>query len=79
MASVLSTGSVLAMNKKTYYFMALLWAYYTWLREHNNLPFQEDLKGKHIYLTGAGSGLGRLLALKLAKQGAKLTLSDINE
>ena len=31
-----------------------------------------------MFLTGAGSGLGRLLAIKLAKKGAKLSLVDIN-
>ena len=31
-----------------------------------------------MFLTGAGSGIGRLLSLKLAKEGAKLALADIN-
>lgn len=36
------------------------------------------MRGKHIFITGAGSGLGRMLAQKFAKKGAKLTLSDVN-
>jgi len=36
------------------------------------------VKGKHVFITGAGSGLGRSLAQKFAKKGAKLTLSDVN-
>lgn len=34
--------------------------------------------GKVVIITGAGSGLGRATALQLAKEGAKLTLVDLN-
>ena len=36
------------------------------------------LKGRTAIITGAGSGIGRALALNLAKKGAKLALSDID-
>ena len=36
-------------------------------------------KGKTVVLTGAGSGMGRHLAIHLATFGANLALSDINE
>lgn len=36
------------------------------------------IKGKVAALTGAGSGLGRALAIALANRGAKLALSDID-
>ena len=51
---------------------------YVFFKERGWLP-KQDIRGKHIYLTGAGSGLGRGMALKFAKLGANLTLSDINE
>jgi NAD(P)-dependent dehydrogenase (short-subunit alcohol dehydrogenase family) len=35
--------------------------------------------GKVCAVTGAGSGIGRALALGLARRGAKLALSDVNE
>jgi D-arabinose 1-dehydrogenase-like Zn-dependent alcohol dehydrogenase len=46
--------------------------------KQNGLWFQKDITDKHVFLTGAGSGLGRLLAIRLAKKGAKLSLVDIN-
>lgn len=36
------------------------------------------IEGKVIFLTGAGSGIGRATALKLSKLGARLALSDLN-
>jgi short-subunit dehydrogenase len=38
-----------------------------------------QLQGKHIVLTGAAGGMGRLLAQRLAQKGAKLALVDANE
>ncbi|MDG3012526.1 SDR family NAD(P)-dependent oxidoreductase [Rhodococcus sp. D2-41] len=37
-----------------------------------------DFTGKVAVITGAGSGIGRALALDLARRGAKLALSDVD-
>jgi len=39
----------------------------------------KSFSGKVAAITGAGSGIGRALALALAKEGAHLALSDVNE
>ncbi|HEX3934675.1 MAG TPA: SDR family oxidoreductase [Puia sp.] len=38
-----------------------------------------SLQGKHAVVTGAGSGIGKAVALLLAKQGATVYVADINE
>jgi len=38
----------------------------------------KDFRNKVIVITGAGSGMGRDLAVQLAKRGAKLAISDMN-
>lgn len=37
-----------------------------------------DFSNKVVAITGAGSGIGRALALKLAAEGSRLALSDVN-
>lgn len=39
---------------------------------------ETDLHGQVAVITGAGSGIGRLMALKLAGQGVKCILWDLN-
>ena len=39
----------------------------------------KDLNGKNAVVTGAGSGIGRALAIQLAKEGCNLGLNDFNQ
>ena len=50
---------------------------YILFREKGWLP-KKDVKGKHVYITGAGSGLGRGMALEFAKLKANVTILDVN-
>ena len=38
-----------------------------------------DLNGKTIVVTGGGQGLGRAMAIVMAKEGANLALIDLND
>ncbi|KAJ3408452.1 hypothetical protein HDV05_004972 [Chytridiales sp. JEL 0842] len=38
-----------------------------------------NVKGKVVLITGASSGFGKLLSERLARKGAKLVMSDVNE
>ena len=39
----------------------------------------ERLEGKRALVTGAGAGIGRAIALRLAGEGARVALADVNE
>ena len=47
-------------------------------REYGLTFGKKPLDKEHVFLTGAGGGIGRLMAQKLGAMGAKLSLSDIN-
>ena len=53
-------------------------AAYVAMNEYGKNPFKKSLNGDHVFLTGAGSGIGRLMAIRLGKLGCKLSLSDVN-
>lgn len=38
----------------------------------------KNLKGKHVAITGVGSGIGHALAIALAKEGCNLSMNDID-
>ncbi len=39
----------------------------------------ERLEGKRAIVTGAGNGIGRAIALRLASEGARIVLADVDE
>ena len=52
-------------------------AVYAILKNYGYLP-KKSVKGLHIFITGASSGIGRQMALKFSALGAKITIADIN-
>ena len=52
-------------------------AIYSAVKNNGLLP-KKSVHGEHVFMTGGGAGIGRLMCLELAKQGAKVTVSDLN-
>ncbi len=58
--------------------LVFLRAAYVLMNEYGRNPFKKSLTGNHVFLTGAGSGIGRLMAVRFGQMGCKLSLSDVN-
>jgi hypothetical protein len=58
--------------------LGLFWAGYNLAKNYGWLP-KKDLRGKHVILTGAAGGMGRIFTQMLAEMGCKLSLLDIND
>ena len=41
-------------------------------------PFKKSIEGDIVLITGGGSGIGRLMACKMAKLGAIIVTWDVN-
>jgi all-trans-retinol dehydrogenase (NAD+) len=66
-------------KKKSWIFALIFFrCAYVFMNEYGMNPIKKSLKGDHVFLTGAGSGIGQGMAIKLGKLGCKLSLSDIN-
>ena len=53
-------------KKKTWVFaLVFLKATLMFLNEYGLNPLKKSLSGDHVFLTGAGSGIGRLMAIRL--------------
>ena len=50
---------------------------YVFLKEWGFLG-KKKLDGDHVFLTGAGNGIGRMMAIRFGKLGCYLSLSDVN-
>ena len=72
----MANGSWTSKRNILYIFIGL-WTFYTFIKANGWLP-KKNVYGKHIFITGAGSGLGRAMAMRFAKLGANLSLVDLN-
>lgn len=64
-------------GKALLYLFLGLYALYVALK-HNGLLPKKSVRGEHIFITGAGSGLGRQMAFRFARLGAKISVTDVN-
>ena len=65
------------LGKKLFCLLVLIYAFHSFLKNHGFLP-KKSVKNEHIFITGAGSGIGRQMALKFSRMGAKISVCDMN-
>ena len=39
---------------------------------------KKSLEGDHVFLTGAGNGIGRMMAVRFGQMGCYMSISDVN-
>lgn len=57
--------------------LVVAYALYAYLKNKGWMP-KKSVKGHHIFITGSGSGIGRQMAIRFAKLGARVTIADLN-
>lgn len=67
----------LGYTKLAFASLLAFWGLNFLARQHGLLS-KKSVKGSHIFITGAGSGLGKQMAILFARLGAKVSLTDIN-
>ena len=58
---------------------ALVYAIYNSIRNLFPDKFSKSIDGENVLITGGGSGIGRIMARKLANLGATVITLDVNE
>lgn len=75
-AYLLKNG-VSGLGKKLFALLVFVYAIHAILK-NNGFLRKKSVKNEHVFITGAGSGIGRQMALRLARRGAKITVADLN-
>lgn len=57
---------------------SLVYAVYNGIRNLFPERFSKNIEGENVLITGGGSGIGRLIARKMAQQGATIVTLDVN-
>lgn len=48
------------------------------IRKYNGWLKKKSVTNEHIFITGGASGIGRNMAIRFAKLGAKISIVDVN-
>ncbi len=63
--------------KKSFLLLLFLWSLYNVFKSQGWLS-KKRIRGQHVFVTGGGMGIGKQMALLLAKQGCRISIADIN-
>ena len=58
---------------------AMIYAIYNSVKNLFPDKFSKSIAGENVLITGGGSGIGRIMARKLANLGATVVTLDVNE
>lgn len=65
-------------SKKNWFYIIIFLGLLNAFLKEQGLHFQKRIKNQHVFITGAASGLGRLMTIEFAKLGNQVTIVDVN-